>query len=320
MGEQAEELGVDIFAGFSADELLWNDRKQVTGIVTADMGIGKDGQRKGNFQAGMKIKAKQVVLAEGCRGSLSERVISEFNLRKNCDPQSYGIGLKEVWQVPEENMVPGLVEHTVGWPLESNVYAGSFMYHMGPNLIHLGLVVGLDYKNPYLNPYEEFQKWKTHESVKKYLKNGTCLKYGARALNEGGFFSIPRLTFPGGVMVGCSAGFLDISKIKGSHNAIKSGTVAAESLYEKMALAEDFPGEGAEVLSYEDNLKKTDVWSSLHSTRNFKGGFKAGLWVGLAQGAVVSFITKGREGWNLRNSGTDSAKTEPASKFTVRTF
>lgn len=232
MGERAQELGVDIFSGFAADQLVFDsDKKYIKGIATIDSGISKNWEPKGTFQRGMEIHGKQIVLAEGCRGSLSERAIKEFNLRNDCDVQTYGIGLKEVWEIPEENLVPGLVEHTVGFPLSQDVYGGSFMYHEAPNKIHLGFVVGLDYKNPYLNPYLEFQKLKTHPEISKHLKGGKCIKYGARALNEGGYFSIPKLTFPGGMLVGCSAGFLNVAKIKGTNNAIVSGTVAANEIF-----------------------------------------------------------------------------------------
>lgn len=243
MGEKAQELGVDVFSGFAADELVYDEaRKFVKGIATVDTGISKNWSPKDTFQRGMEIHGKQVVLAEGARGSLSERVIKEFNLRKDCDEPTYGIGLKEVWEVPEENLQPGLVEHTVGWPLTQDVYGGSFMYHEAPNKIHLGMVVGLDYKNPYLNPYLEFQRFKTHPEVSKHLQGGNCIKYGARALNEGGFFAVPKLTFPGGVLVGCSAGLLNVAKIKGANAAIVSGTVAAEEIFYMLNFGEFRPG------------------------------------------------------------------------------
>lgn len=232
MGEKAQEMEVDVFSGFAADDLVFDETgSYVIGVATSDTGIGKDWEPKESFQRGMELRAKQVVLSEGCRGSLSERAIKKYNLRKNSDVQSYGIGLKEVWEIPESQLEAGLVEHTVGWPLPQEVYSGSFMYHEAPNIVHLGMVVGLDYKNPYLNPYQEFQKWKTHKDVRKHLEGGKCIKYGARALNEGGYFAVPELAFPGGVLAGCSAGFLNIAKIKGANNSIISGKIAAEEIY-----------------------------------------------------------------------------------------
>lgn len=255
MGERAQEAGVDVFSGFAADELLFDETNtHVVGVATADSGIDKNWEPKDSFQRGMELRAKQVILAEGCRGSLSERAIREFNLRANSDVQSYGIGYKEVWEVPEEQLEPGLVVHTVGWPMKQDVYSGSFMYHQAPNLIHLGFVVGLDYKNPHLNPYQEFQRWKTHAEVSKHLKNGKCIKYGARALNEGGYFAIPQLAFPGGLMVGCSAGFLNVAKIKGANNAIVSGTIAAEEIYYALHFS-DFD-QSAPLFSYVPSNRK----------------------------------------------------------------
>jgi electron-transferring-flavoprotein dehydrogenase len=249
MSEKATELGVDVFSGFAADEVVYDDAKRyVKGIATVDTGIAKNWQPKDTFQRGMEIHGKQVVFAEGARGSLSERLIKTFNLRKDCDEQTYGIGLKEVWEVPEESLQPGLVEHTVGWPLTQDVYGGSFMYHEAPNKIHLGYVVGLDYKNPYLNPYKEFQRFKTHPEISHYLKDGKCIKYGARALNEGGYYSLPKLTFPGGMLAGCSAGMLNVAKIKGANSAIVSGTIAAEQIYYMLNYGEYVPG--VEIIAY----------------------------------------------------------------------
>ena len=318
MGEQAEEMGVDIFPGFAADEILYNETGDaVIGVATVDQGIDKNWNPKDSFMRGVELKSNQLVLAEGARGSLSERVIEKFDLRSESDTQSYGIGLKEVWEVPEKNLIPGLVEHTVGWPLDSSTYGGSFMYHMKPNLIHLGMVVGLDYKNPYLNPYEEFQRWKTHKAIKGYLEGGRCIKYGARALNEGGYFAIPKLTFPGGLLVGCSAGFLDVAKIKGAHNAVESGLEAGKAIYYK--LHHERMKEGTEIYSYQKKMNEGIVTQDLWKTRNFKGGFSNfGLWGGLAHGFVTSFLTGGKEPWNFRNKGRDCGKTSSASQFKVR--
>ena len=316
MGERAQELGVDVFAGFAADELVFDEAgKYVKGIATTDTGIGKDWTPKSNFQRGMEIHGKQVVLAEGCRGSLTERVMKRFNLRDDCDMQSYGIGLKEVWEVPPENLIPGLVEHTVGFPLPHNVYGGSFMYHQAPNLIHLGFVVGLDYQNPYLNPYQEFQKYKTHPEISKHLKGGKCIKYGARALNEGGYFAVPKVAFPGGVLAGCGAGFLNVAKVKGANNAIVSGLRAAEEIYYHLNFGEF--KEGMTLTSYNQKIKDSKMMKDLYATRNFKGGFKAGLLPGLAHGFLTTVILKGKEFWNIRNHGRDTGKTLPAKECTV---
>jgi electron-transferring-flavoprotein dehydrogenase len=216
---QAEELGVEIYPGFAADEVLYSDEGAVLGIATKDVGIGKDGQPKDTFARGMELRGRQTLFGEGCRGSCSEEIIDKFSLREGKDMQTYGIGIKEVWEVPEANFEPGYIQHSSGWPLKSDTFGGSFLYHMEPNKVLVGMVIGLDYKNPYLSPYQEFQRWKTHPQVKKHLEGGTCISYGARALNEGGLQAIPKFTFPGGALLGCSAGFLNNAKIKGSHTA-----------------------------------------------------------------------------------------------------
>ena len=320
MAVQAEDLGVDIYPGFAASDFIYDEtKKYIRGIQTADTGIDKSGNKKDTFQEGIDIIAKQTILAEGCRGSLTESAFSQFSLKEKSDPMIYGIGLKEVWEVPEENMVPGLVKHTVGWPATKNLltdktYSGSFMYHMKPNLIHLGLVVGLDYKNPYLNPYQEFQTWKTHPEISRFLKGGTCIKYGARALNEGGYFAVPKLAFPGGLIVGCGGGLMDISKIKGSHNAIESGIEAAEVLHYKMNY-DEFK-EGATLSEYEKRMEKGPVMKSLKKSRNFHGGFKGGLLKGMTY-AFLSDILGGKEPWNFRNKVKDCDTTGKAKDYEV---
>jgi electron-transferring-flavoprotein dehydrogenase len=221
LATQAEDLGVEIYPGFAASEVLMDDSTGgVKGIATRDVGMGKDGTPKSTFERGMELHARQTLFAEGARGSCSEFLMEHFQLRKDAMPQTYGLGIKEVWEIPEENLKPGLVQHTLGWPLQnsisSDIFGGSFLYHLEPNLVLAGIVVGLDYKNPYLDPYKEFQKWKTHPSIAKHFEGGTCISYGARVLNEGGFHAIPKLTFPGGALIGCSAGFLNAVKIKGT--------------------------------------------------------------------------------------------------------
>jgi len=257
------------------------------------MGIAKDGTMKDTFEPGLEIRARQTVFTEGCRGSLTERLKKKFELDKDSvSVQHYGIGLKEVWQVSEDNphFEAGKVQHTVNWPVSSDVYAGSFLYHMAPNLIHMGYVVGLDYKNPYLNPYEEFQQLKTHKEIKPLLEGGECISYGARCLNEGGFHAIPKLTFPGGMLAGCSAGFLNVAKIKGSHTAMKTGMLAAEAIFDRVKDVEELDVlDCQEVTEYESNVMSSWVAEELKESRNFKSGFDkfGGLWGGLAHGGIV---------------------------------
>ena len=234
LGQQAEALGVEIYPGFPAAELLEEDGR-ITGIATGDMGIGKDGNPTDNFQRGMELRARYTLFAEGCRGSLSKQLIRRFDLRDGHDPQTYAIGIKELWEVPAANHRPGLVEHTVGWPLDSGTYGGSFLYHFGDNLISYGFVIGLDYRNPWLSPFDEMQRFKTHPEVRKHFEGGRRISYGARALNEGGLQSIPRLTFPGGALIGDAAGFVNVPKIKGTHTSMKSGMLAAEAVAEALA-------------------------------------------------------------------------------------
>jgi electron-transferring-flavoprotein dehydrogenase len=245
LGKQAEELGVDVFPGFAASDVLYGKDGGVIGIATRDVGINKDGTPKESFTRGIELIARQTIFGEGCRGSCSESIMKKFDLRKDCQPQTYGLGVKEVWQVPESQHVPGLVQHSLGWPLQhdplSKVFGGSFMYHMKPNLVMLGMVVGLDYENPYISPYNEFQRWKHHPSVAKYLKGGECISYGARCLNEGGYHAIPKLTFPGGALIGCSAGFVNSVKVKGTHTAMKSGMVAAEAVHAALTSGDAVP-------------------------------------------------------------------------------
>ncbi|HRQ61344.1 MAG TPA: NAD(P)/FAD-dependent oxidoreductase, partial [Alphaproteobacteria bacterium] len=232
MAEQAEGLGVQIFPGFAGSEVLYNDQGAVIGVATRDLGLDKDGNKTEHFQPGYELHARQTVFAEGCHGSLTKTLIQKFDLRKNADPQTYALGVKEIWEIKPENHREGLCQHTIGWPMDSSTYGGSWLYHMENNQVSVGFVVGLDYQNPYLNPYEEMQRFKTHPSIAPLLKDGRRIAYGARALVEGGFQSLPRLTFPGGLLVGDTAGFLNVPKIKGNHMAMKSGMVAAEALFE----------------------------------------------------------------------------------------
>lgn len=321
LGTKAEELGVELYNGYAAQEILYDsESKSVKGIATADVGIGKDGSPKSQFERGMELHAKCTVFAEGCRGHLSKELMTNYNLGEQSDPQHYGIGIKELWAVDSDLHNPGQVEHTIGWPLDKNTYGGSFLYHLAEGdqkLIAVGFVVGLDYRNPYLSPYREFQRYKLHPAVRHYFEgpNSQRIGYGARALNEGGFQSIPKLTFPGGCMIGCSAGLLNVPKIKGTHNAIKSGIIAAESLYEAFK-SDQLKDYGFEPSNYEQNLKTSEVWQELHKVRNVKPSFNTplGLFGMLAYGAVSQLVLRGKEPWTLSHKKPDHVKLLPASE------
>lgn len=331
LGTKAEEMGVEIYPGFAADEVLYRPDGSVRGIATKDAGIAKDGIKKDTYTPGIELVARQVVLAEGCRGSCSEEIISKFDLRRGKDVQTYGLGIKEVWEVPADQIQDGLAQHTLGWPLQdgpfSKTFGGSFLYHQKPNLVLLGIVVGLDYENPYLNPYREFQRWKHHPDVAKHLKNGRCISYGARCLNEGGYHAIPKLTFPGGALVGCSAGFLNSVKIKGTHTAMKSGMLAAEALYTILTADDgaktvatlgscDENERAIEAVAYETALYSSWVAEELKVVRNTHAAFHHGLLPGMIHTAFSTFISGGKEPWTLKNSTPDSEKTKTANRFT----
>jgi len=320
MAEQAEEMGVDIIPGFSGSGLLFNEDGGVKGVVTRDLGIGKDGKPKDSFEPGAELIAKQTVLAEGCRGSLSQEAMAKFDLRANCAAPTYGIGIKEVWQVDESVHKPGTAIHTLGYPLQSpkagwDTYGGTFLYHMKPNIVMTGMVVGLDYKNPYLSPYDEFQRWKHHPAVRDIFAHpkSKCLQYGARALNEGGFQAVPKLTFPGGALIGCAAGFLNVPKIKGSHTAMKSGMLAAEEIHK--ALTENEGADNSiEATGYQTAYENSWVHEELKAVRNYHPSFEKGLFAGLAYSGMSAFFLGGKEPWTFSNHKTDSEKTLPASE------
>jgi electron-transferring-flavoprotein dehydrogenase len=296
LGQQAEEAGVEIYPGFAAAEVLL-EAGRVVGVATGDMGIGKDGAATGNFQRGMELRATYTIFAEGCRGSLSKQLMKNFNLNADNDPQTYGIGVKELWEVKPEHFKKGLAIHTLGWPLKSDTYGGAAIYFFGENLMAYSFVVGLDYTNPFLSPFQEMQRYKTHPAIKPYFEGAKRISYGARALNEGGFQSLPKLTFPGGVLIGCAAGTLNVPKIKGTHTAMKSGMVAAEAI--AGALAGDRPDE---VTAYAELLKESWVWPELHAVRNIRPGFaKFGLWGGLINAGLEAYIFKGKMPWTLKN-------------------
>ncbi len=303
---QAEQLGVEIFPGFAAAEVLYDASGAVIGVATGDMGINKEGERTADFAPGMELHAKQTVFAEGCHGSLTKTLIKKFDLRKNSDPQTYALGIKEIWEVPAEKHRAGEIIHTLGWPLDSKTYGGSFIYHFENNQIALGLVIGLDYQNPYLHPYKEMQRFKTHPAIRKMLEGGRCVTYGARALVEGGFQSLPKLTFPGGLLIGDTAGFLNVPKIKGTHTAMKSGMLAAEAIAEG---AIDF---GSEIAAYPEKLKNSWVWSELKKVRNIRPGFHWGMWIGLINAGLETVLC-GLTPWTLKNHA-DHAQLKKAGE------
>jgi len=302
LGQQAESLGVEIYPGFAAAEVLYHEDGSVKGVATGDLGIGKDGQHTENYQAGMELHAKQTIFAEGCRGSLTKTLMQKFNLREGVDPQAYGIGIKELWEVKPERHQAGLIVHTTGWPMDRHTYGGSFLYHLENNQVAVGFVVGLDYQNPWMSPFDEFQRFKTHPAIRGFFEDGRRIAYGARAISEGGFQSLPRLTFPGGVLVGDTAGFLNNAKIKGIHTAMKSGMTAAEAVYDALAQ------EGTkEVASYPEKIRNTWIWDELYRVRNVRPAFRWGLWGGLAYAAVDTFLFQGKAPWTMHNHDDHSA-------------
>ncbi|GAX26190.1 electron-transferring-flavoprotein dehydrogenase [Fistulifera solaris] len=325
MAQQAEELGVEIYPGFAAADVIIEEGI-VRGIRTRDVGLAKDGQPKPTFEPGVELRARQTLFAEGARGSCTEHLMDEFNLRKG--PQTYGLGIKEVWQVPKEQHRPGFVQHTLGWPLQSSIFSktfgGSFLYHQEPDLVLVGVVVGLDYQNPYLNPYQEFQRWKTHPAIRPHLEGGECISYGARVLNEGGYHSIPTLTMPGSLILGCGAGFLNAVKIKGTHTAIRSGILAAEATHEALTsegvdpVAETFEitTPPPHVKAYQEKYEASSIKSELYEIRNTHEAFaRWGVGPGLIYTGLSTFITKGREPWTLAHNKIDADATAPAKGF-----
>lgn len=295
LASEAEALGVEIYAGFAAADILFSEKGEVTGIIIGDVGRGKDGQPMPNFQPGVVIEGKVTLFAEGCRGNLSERLIRQFALREEKCPQTYGIGIKELWEINPEHHQSGKVSHSIGWPLDAGTYGGSFIYHLDPNLLAIGFVIGLDYRNPHLDPYQEFQRFKHHPHIQPLLEGGRRLTYGARALNEGGFQSIPHLVFPGGGLIGCAAGFLNVPKIKGTHLAMKSGMTAAESAFELLK------GDGKGLLDYPGRLEKTWLWKELRQVRNLRPAFRFGLYGGMAYAALDTYFLRGRAPWTFRH-------------------
>ena len=311
---QAEALGVEIYPGFAAAEVLYENGR-VVGVATGDMGVGRDGHHKPTYAAGVELRGKYTFFAEGARGSLTKTLTERFRLRAGADPQKYGIGLKELWRIDAAKHRPGLVIHTQGWPLDSKTGGGSFIYHLEDQQVAIGFVVHLDYSNPYLSPYDEFQRFKTHPLIRPMLEGGKRLSYGARAINEGGLQSVPKLTFPGGALIGCAAGFVNLPRIKGSHNAMKTGMLAAEAAFAALARGEDG---AAPLAGYEESYRNSWVLTDLHRVRNVKPGLKLGLWLGTLHGGIHMWLNNLGLGflvpWTLRHKKADHETLRPASE------
>ena len=310
LAEQAEALAVEIYPGFAAAEVLYDDGA-VAGVATGDMGIARTGERGPNYQPGVELRGRLTLFAEGCRGSLGRELMDRFSLRAGAQPQTYGIGLKELWEVAPDRHEKGLVVHSTGWPLDRRTYGGSFLYHFDDNHVAVGFVVGLDYANPHLSPYEEFQRFKTHPRIRGTFAGGRRVAYGARALNEGGLQCLPKLAFPGGALVGCEAGTLNVPKIKGTHTAMKSGMLAAEAAAAALA-APAAPGP-VDISGYEDAFRNSWAWEELHRARNVRPAFKWGLWAGLLHAGVDQLVLRGRAPWTLRHAHRDREATRPAA-------
>ncbi len=310
LATQAENLGVEIFPGFAAAEVLFTPDGQVRGVATGDMGIGKDGNPTDQFQPGMELLGRYTLFAEGSRGHLGKQLIAKFGLDQGRDPQSYGIGLKELWQIDPAKHQPGLVIHTAGWPLDNATYGGSFLYHLENHQVAIGYVVGLNYQNPWMSPFEEFQRYKTHPEIRHFLEGGKRIGYGARAITAGGINSLPKLTFPGGALIGCDAGFLNASRIKGSHAAIKSGMLCAEAIAQE--LASESPA--AEPHGFTERFESSWLQEELHKARNFKPAMSKGLWLGSLLVGIDQKVFGGRAPWTLHSRTPDHAYLKPASE------
>jgi electron-transferring-flavoprotein dehydrogenase len=316
LGEQAEALGVNIFPGFAAAEILYNDGR-VAGVATGDMGVDEKGEHKPTYEAGYELLGRYTIFSEGCRGSLGKQLMQKFDLREGADPQHYGIGLKEIWSVDPAKHQEGLVVHTAGWPLDSHTEGGGFLYHAANNQVYVGYIIALSYSNPHLNPFKEFQRWKCHPKIRQYLEGGERVSYGARAVNKGGLQSLPKVSFPGGVLAGCEAGYLNGAKIKGSHTAMKTGMLAAEGVFD--ALKSEKPDDT--VGGYEQRVKDSWVWKELYAARNFgPAQHKFGNFFGAAFIWLDQNIFRGRLPFTLRNPDPDHAALVPAAKAKPITY
>jgi electron-transferring-flavoprotein dehydrogenase len=309
LGEQAEALGVEIYPGFAGAEVLYHEDGSVKGVATGAMGVGRDGQPKANFEPGVELHATYTLFAEGCRGSLTRQLEARFALRDRVGPQTYGIGIKELWEVDAAQHRPGLVIHTIGWPLDARTYGGSFLYHLEDRQVAVGFVVGLDYRNPYLSPFEEFQRFKTHPAIRETFAGGRRICYGARALNEGGLQAIPKLVFPGGALIGCAAGFLNVPKIKGNHTAMKSGMLAGEAVFAALA-----SGSRPPLDAYPAAFEASWAHAELAAARNIRPSFRFGLWGGLLYSALDTYVLRGKAPWTLRHH-PDHTQLAPKSAF-----
>ncbi len=316
LGQQAEALGVEIFPGFAAAEILYDEQCAVVGVATGNMGVDKDGTPTDAFQLGMELRAKYTLFAEGARGNLGKQLISGYQLDKGRDPQTYGIGLKELWEIDPAKHQAGLVVHTAGWPLDNSTYGGSFLYHLENNQVAVGYVVGLAYENPYLSPFEEFQRYKTHPAIRVFFEGGKRLSYGARAITAGGFQSLPKLTFPGGALIGCDAGFLNASRIKGSHAAIKSGMLAAQAAFDALnaGRAQD------ELTAYSKSFEQSWLHEELHVARNFKPWMSKGLLTGTLMVGIDQVLFRGKAPWTLHHTHADHECLKPAAECTPITY
>jgi electron-transferring-flavoprotein dehydrogenase len=312
LGQQAEALGVEIFPGFPAAEILYNEDGSVKGVATGNMGVNREGEPTDAFQLGMELHAKYTLFAEGSRGHLGKQLIAKYELDKGKDPQSYGIGIKELWEIDPAKHKPGLVIHTAGWPLDNSTYGGSFLYHLENNQVAVGFIVGLSYQNPYLSPYEEFQRYKTHPEIRHFFEGGKRISYGARAITAGGLQSLPKTVFPGGALVGDDAGFLNVSRIKGSHAAIKTGMLAADAAFAAL-------GEGRqhdELAGYPAAFEQSWLHEELHVARNFKPWMSKGLVLGTIMTGIDQILFKGKAPWTLRHKHADHETLRPATDFT----
>jgi electron-transferring-flavoprotein dehydrogenase len=320
LGTQAEALGVEIFPGFAAAEVLYNENGSVKGVATGNMGVGKDGEPTDSFQLGMELHAKYTIFAEGSRGHLGKQLIARFKLDEGRDPQTYGLGVKELWEIDPKRHQPGFVMHTAGWPMDNDTYGGAFLYHMENNQVVLGFITGLDYQNPYLSPFEEMQRWKLHPNIRWYLegdaekgiKPAKRVSYGARAITAGGLLALPKAVFPGGALVGCDAGYLNVSRIKGSHAAIKTGMLAASAAYDAVVAGRQHD----ELTDYPEAFEKSWLHDELRTSRNFKTWFKKGLWPATLMNGIEQWLLRGAIPWTLHRDKPDHAYLKPAAECT----
>lgn len=309
LARHAEALGIEIYPGFAAAEVLYDESGSVRGVATGDMGIARDGSRTANYQPGVELHAQQTIFAEGCRGSLSKTLIKRFNLDADSDPQVYGLGIKEIWQLDPAVHKQGLVIHTMGWPLDAATYGGGFLYHAEEHQAYVGFITGLGYRNPHLSPYGELQRFKTHPAIAPQFAGARRIAYGARAISAGGLQSLPKLSFPGGVLIGDAAGFLNVQKIKGSHTAMKSGMTAAETVFDLLRYKE-----GKEAVQYRTRMRKTWAWEELYQARNFKPAFRWGLYGGMVHAGLEAYVFRGAAPWTLKHPRADHAALKPAAR------